>query len=186
MRVRLGESGNFERINEAHSPLAALIGNDPAATVSALGKGRVLRFNDDPGLPFYLAADQRPTMLDGFRQTLATAMAADPPWSLSAPDVPWHVGLTPHWDATTERFFVDVNATRIDLTNDTLEPTPPVSFNILLPEALRGKRLRVHALTPDDALEIGSQILDDGQLRLTVPPVNVYASVIVEATPEPQ
>jgi len=146
----LGEAGNFGPCPTG-STLAALMAVEGGAR--PLGKGKVLTLREDPGLSFYKATEERPSLLAGLARTLARVC---PPAnaSLQAPEVSWKVGLTLYKDRG--RLFIDVNNTDIDLGQDVIEPAPPVTFTVALPLELRGKELRAQVLSPDIAPPSGT------------------------------
>jgi hypothetical protein len=159
--VRQGESGLF-------TP-------DLAGVLTRLA-GAVTRLPDDPGLPFYLADAQRPSLLAPVDEALAAAGFGPDQRLLTADGVPATVGLTPH--ARPGAMFVDVNNTDLDLAADTIRPTPPLSVTVTLPADLRGKRLTARLLTPQapaPGVTVGAEV--DGRVRVTCGRVELYGSI---------
>jgi len=173
--VRLGDKENFE-VAAKGPVLSALCGD--AGQPRRLGKGVSLYLKDDPGLAFYRADKERQALLGPFRQFLASLSLADQPSVLTAPDVPATVGLTLYRSGS--RLFVDVNNTDIDLANDRLTPTPPVTFKVSLPPELRGKKWQIRTLSPDAMPHAKIVQSDSEQVTVKLDPVSVYASVVVE------
>jgi hypothetical protein len=179
--TRLGEAGNLDPCSTG-STLASLreVGGEPQPRL--LGAGKALALREDPGFAFYKAAEARPSLLAEFARTLARIHPPEAN-SLWAPDVSWKVGLTLYRDRS--RIFVDVNNTDLDLEKDVIEPTLPLRFTVALPPELRGKELRTAVLSPDAVPQSELKPLADGRLEVTLGPVLVYASVLIEPAQSP-
>lgn len=162
---RLGEGGNF-------APCPPGTGLGALAESGQLGQGRVVTVPDDPGLAFYQAREERPQLLAGFAPILSAVQTP-----LAAPMVSWKVGLTPY--TAPNRLFVDVNNTDIDLATDTITPTPPLRFAIVLPPDLRGKQLHAEVLSPEPVPKVDVTITEGGRAEVSLGPVEVYASVLI-------
>lgn len=167
--TRAGEAGNFDRLSEALSAEAV----DPDRS----GPGGVVTVPDDPGLAYYGAAEERPHLLEAVRRALEPALA-EARVSVEAQQVPWTVGLTPY--RQSGRIIVDVNNTQVDLGTDALTATGPLTFTVRLPEELQGVPLQARVLSPDGAPTATVAPRDRDDVRVTVSPVEVFASVIVE------
>ena len=177
--LRKGEKGNFDRAPRG-STLASLAAAASGREPGRLAKGTVMYLADDPGVRFYKATDKRTELLSPFVALLAQATASVGPSVLDAPAVPWHVGLTPYFDARTRRLFVDVNNTDIDLVSDTITPTQKLTSTLTLPATLCGKTLQARALSPDEPPDVRLTRLSDDQVELEIAPLVVYASVVIE------
>jgi len=114
------------------------------------------------------------------RNVLAQATEVSGPLSLDAASAPWHVGLTPYFDAKARRLFIDVNNTDIDLAADTIAPTQSLAVAVTLPPALRGAPLQVRVLSPDGPLEVLMRPLPGDRVEIEIPPIPVYACVVIE------
>ena len=177
---RSGEDDNFDRC-KAGSTLAALVGKSPGEP-RAFGKGRILLLREDPGLPFYKADKQRPDLLPGFAQALASVGAGPDSFALSAPGVSWKVGLTPYRSA--DKLFVDVNNTDVDLATDEIFPTAPAHFTVTLPQELRGKKLALQVLSPDrDPPAAALEPADPDRVTVKMAAIRLYASVVISVAP---
>lgn len=175
--MRLGEEGNFERC-AAGSTLADLAST---AGERKVGKGRVLLLAPDPGLPFYQADGTRPELLAGFRRCLEPGAEA---LALSAPGATWQVGLTPYRDG--DRLFVDVNNTAIDLASDEVTAAAPLDFSVRLPGGLRGRRLTVQVLSPQQPPPAATIVAaGPDRVRVHLGSVTLYASVLVKPADAP-
>ena len=178
--TRLGESDNFERVPKGSTlPVTIEDSRVAEARPRPLGKGRVLYLRRDPGFDFYLADKERAAMLSTFSRTLEALPTSGGSPALEAPGVPATVGLTLYRNG--KGLFVDVNNTALDLETDTITPAMPLRFTVNLPKELRGQKLRVRVLAPEDAP--GVEFVQKGSQRLEVElgAVPVFASVQIEA-----
>ena len=118
-------------------------------------------------------------MLSTFSRTLEALPTSGGSPALEAPGVPATVGLTLYRNG--KGLFVDVNNTALDLETDTITPAMPLRFTVNLPKELRGQKLRVRVLAPEDAP--GVEFVQKGSQRLEVElgAVPVFASVQIEA-----
>jgi hypothetical protein len=166
---RLGESGNFARAPDG-STLSALTRD------AGVGPGgRVLHLPHDPGRPFYTAERDRAALLPAIKDALRAA-----PSLLAAEDVPWQVGLSLY--GASDRLFVDVSNTQVDLDSDAVTPTPRLRFAARLTPELQGRELRARTLSPDGPMPVDLRPLPDGWVELSLPPITIYACVAIEPT----
>jgi hypothetical protein len=170
--LRLGEGADF-------APAPA--GGTLAMPLGSMGKGSALRVADDPGRSFYAADKARPVLLAGFHALLSRAGCPTSGFALASTDAPWTVGLTLF--SSRGRLFVDVNNTDIDLPSDRITPAPPVTFTVQLPPDLRGKRLRVRVISPQNPAPEARMSLRGAAATVMVASVELYASVVIEAAP---
>ncbi|MBN2451534.1 MAG: hypothetical protein JXR77_14180 [Lentisphaeria bacterium] len=179
--LRHGEAGNFDPLREG-STLAAL--TSAAGPDGRLGNGSVLVLPEDPGLPFYRASEERPDMLTLFDPVLSRLSRNGEPPLLDAPGISWQAGLTPYLDAKAERLFVDCNNTRVDLAGDAIDPLPPMAFTLALPQALRGRPLRLRVLTPDAVPEARLEPVSERRIAVEIAAVPLYAAVVIDVGAE--
>jgi hypothetical protein len=169
---RLGEAGNFDVC--AHGSTLAALTDRQAET----RQGRVLRLGDDPGRRFYAADRDRPSLLSGFESALASVWPTGQGLALTAKGAPWQTGIALY--RCPGRLFVDVNNTAIDLAQDAITPSAPMTLVVTLPAELRGKALRARVLAPGAPPAVRMRSLDAERLELELAPVEVYACVVIE------
>jgi hypothetical protein len=188
--IRAGEEGNFAPLAPSET-LSSLLGGTggnaaPDATGARsfpLGKGRVIQLASDPGLAYYLADQERARLREPFRPLLASLAGVGGHFALEAPGVPATVGLTLY--QREGACFIDVNNTAIDLDRDTITPTAPLHFTVALPAGLRNRTLRARVLSPDGTLTAVISSLPGERVEVTLPPVVVYASLLIEPEEKP-
>jgi hypothetical protein len=173
--ARLGEAGNFERC-AAGSTLLPLA-HEASQHEATLGKGRVISLAADPALDFYRASAQRPGQLPVFAKIIQDALQDRPPLILDASKVDWKTNLSLHRDANS--LFVDVANTNIDLPSDAVTPTPAITFTLTLPAGWNRDRVKVEALSPDDAPSLTTSFIDDSHLEITVGPIRFYTCLVI-------
>jgi hypothetical protein len=167
--TRVGETGHFA----PHSEPLTVNTVDPDLS----GPGCVVTVPDDPGLAYYRATEERPHLLEAVRRALLPALV-EAGASVDAREVPWTVSLTPY--RQPGRLIVDVNNTQVDLATDTLTATGPLTFTVALPEELRGVPLQARVLSPDGAPSATLVPRGGGHVTVTLTPIEVFASVIIE------
>jgi hypothetical protein len=123
---------------------------------------------------------ERAVLIEPIRAALADAAHGAPPL-LDAGDAPWQVGLSMYGDAG--RLLIDVSNTGIDLATDALPPTPELGLRVALPPELVGQPLRARVLSPDGPVTAEVEAIPDGRAEVRLPPVEVYASVLIERAP---
>ena len=171
--ARNGESGNFQSLTTYS--LAALTGVTSVSdtrkqVLTQYGAGAVLYIRDDIGT--------RSGQLPSFANALA---AIGFNGSVTAPLVPYTVGITLYDDASNLRRFVDLNNTDIDLASDTIHAAPAVHAEVALPSWLVTKSVAARVLTPDGAgVKAAVQQTKDGIVTIDVTGMLRYASVVLE------
>lgn len=104
---------------------------------------------------------------------------------LSAPEVPATTGITPFFNPDTKAVFIDINNLNIDLDADTLTPTAPITFELTLPEVLRGTTLTHTVLSPEPGVSAIITPLDSNRVSVTLSLVRIYASLMLTAVTQP-
>jgi len=182
--IRAGESQNFDKL--ALPSLAELTGVEDYAAAPprrrrAVGQGRVLYLREPIGLAFFKADEARRSMLSAFAEAV-TDVAGSRRFAISnAGDVPPTVGLAVHADKKARRLFIDVHNTDIDLASDKITPSPPVSFTVVLPEWLRGEKLALQILSPEDGPSAEMSPRSEAEVRITLSPIELFAAVVIGA-----
>ncbi len=176
--ARLGEQGNFD-LSPCPSTLAGLVMASTNGQAAAIGNGRVLYLRDDPGIPFYEANLERPTLLPAIGRILDGMRSTNNSLSLVAPEVPATVGLTLYRDG--RRLFIDINNTDVDLIHDTVKPTVPLTFTISLPKEWRGNKLTLQSIGPEEPVAAQLSAINGSHVNITTAPVPVYTSLLIEA-----
>ena len=95
------------------------------------------------------------------------------------------VGLSVFKDRSTSNLFVDIVNYNLDLDTDVMTATPALTFQIMLPEWMRGSyEYQIISPTNEPALSVTTSSPE--KLEITVGPVQHYASVkITHVVPEP-
>jgi len=182
--TRAGESQNFNRLPEPSiAPLTGIVdyGSAPPEKHRSLGQGVVVYLKEPLGLEFFKADRERPGMLGSFGKLTDSAGERRPFVLRDMRDVPPTVGLTIYADEKAGRFFVDVNNTDIDLVEDRITPSPPLTFTVRPPEWLRGKRLHTRTLSPDGDVHAKALPTGEGDVLVTLPAIRLYVSVVMSA-----
>jgi hypothetical protein len=178
--ARAGEPGNFQSLSALS--FAKITGvstpNDPRQQVLAkLGSGLVLYLRDDIGIPFTNSTTTRPDQLLSFSAALSAVGFSG---SVAAPSAPYTVGVTLYDDASSLRRFVDVNNTDIDVSSDTIHPTPLIHMEVALPPWLASRSVTSEVLTPDIGVEAAIQQTNDGTVKIDVTGTLRYASIVLQ------
>jgi hypothetical protein len=176
--MRLGEAANFDQATTNTLAVFGSSAQDGLPNIRTIGKGSVCWLREDPGMPYYEAADKRIGMLEQFAKIISEITPGQDAWSMTAPTVPSTVGLTLY--QSPGRIFIDINNTDIDLKTDALKPTPALHLSVNLPPELRGKKLAVRVLSPDLSPQIELSPIQEGRVEVRVDPVIVYSSIIIE------
>jgi hypothetical protein len=183
--VRRGEHGLFERLATG-STLSPLTRGTAAGLPMRLGKGSVQVVSPDPGLEFYAADSGRPALLPAF----AALAGGDPDNTagpqVTAPGVPWNVGLTLYHDPAARRLFVDLNNTAIDLATDVITPTAALSFQVTVPAAWGNAPVSGRLLGPAPMPHLRLRPTGPGEVEVEVGPVSLYACLVLEAGSAPE
>jgi hypothetical protein len=134
----------------------------------------------DPGLGFYGADSGRPNLLPPFAALVdgVPTVAVGP--GVTAPQVPWTVGLTLYHDPAARRVFVDLNNTRIDLATNVITATPPLAFRVTLPTAWAGSPVSARLLAPGPAPGLRVRPVGTGQVEVEIDPFLLYACLVLE------
>jgi hypothetical protein len=167
--IRDGESGNFARHNRG--PLQA-----------QLASAHVVAVDGNPGMDYYLKHEERATRLPALADQLINARGPEAIPMLTAGGIPATTGITPHYNPETKALFIDINNLNIDLDTDTVTPAEAITFEITLPEPLRGVRLTHQILSPDPGVTATITPLDNQRVSVTVGPVQYYASMMIAAS----
>ena len=164
--IRNGEDGNFARHNR--DPLHAQLASD-----------HVLAVEGNPGLDYYRDHEQRSALLPAMAEQLRNALGPEATPMITAPGVATTTGITPHYNPDTKALFIDINNLNIDLDTDTIPPTDSITFEITLPEPLRGAVLTHQILSPDPGVTASVTPVDNNRVSVTLSPVQYYASVMI-------
>ncbi|MGL4942824.1 MAG: hypothetical protein ACRC46_06500 [Thermoguttaceae bacterium] len=172
------ERSDEEKIFERATPLKLTEVADASATWSEkkYQNGRIIYIKNDPGYDFYKLDKERPERLVSLKPII-DKITKGHTFRLDAPSVPYTVGITLYSDDAS--LFIDVNNTNIDTASDKITPTPPITFDVVLPESLRECKLRVQVLSPTNAPQVVTQTIDVNTLRVTLEPFEVYTCVVV-------
>ncbi|MCA9440508.1 MAG: hypothetical protein KC964_06850, partial [Candidatus Omnitrophica bacterium] len=184
---RLGESGNFDLNPKGFStaPLTGVASTEDASsdTVVSVGSGQVLYLSKDIGFDFYLANDQveREGALPRFRECLSKLLPEKTSLFLEflKGDSP-NLGATLYQSKSTNRLFIDLNNSDVDLTADTMKKTSPIKVSVHLPESMRDENLAATAVAPDSTPEVEILSQSGGHIELSIGPIEYYAGVIVK------
>lgn len=164
--TREGESGNFARHNRG--PLH-----------SRLGSEHTVYIEKNVGMDYYLRDGARGELLPAMAGRLHAAQGPDTTSMITATGAPPTTGITPYFDANQSALFVDVNNLALDLEADTIAPTGPVTFEIALPETLRGAALKHQVLSPEEGISVTVEPAGEGRVRVVLSPITYYASVMI-------
>lgn len=159
--IRAGEKGNFA----------------PLRTPSLGGVG--VHLPADPGPDFTNSRDDRPSRLAAFAAALDDIGFKG---LVSAPAVPYTVGVTLYDDPKAHRRFIDLNNTDIDVAADTIHPSPPIHLEIPLPAWLDPKTVSTQLLTPDTNVSLSTHP-QGNTLTIDLTGLQRYASLVVTSRP---
>lgn len=177
--ARGGERELFERVATG-TTLERLASTAKGTSAARLGKGSVRVLSQDPGLGFYAADAARPALLPAF-----AALVEDEPDRVTgprvtAPGVPWNVGLTLYHDPGTRRLFVDLNNTAIDLATDAVTPSAALSFRVSLPAAWGDGPIGARLVAPTPVPDLRLRPATPGQVDVEIGPFRVYVCLVLE------
>jgi len=153
---------------------------DSAFSTKPLGKGRMIFIKNDSGDKYYKTENGRFDALNDIRP-YAENILSPTTLKLDARSLPPEVGVTLYQDS--EKFFVDLNNTNIDISNDSITPVEEVTFIVELPETLHGKDIVLQCLSPDSAARATFQKLENNRIQLTAGPFELYTCLMIEMAP---
>ena len=182
--MRAGEAGNFER--RKSSALASLTGvrysgSTQEQVMRQLGAGKVYYLAQPIGLDFFKADKERIKMLHIFREAVKTVAGDEPQFVFSDVEkIPTSVGLVAYVDEKTDRLFVDVSNTDIDIHTDRLSPSPTLRFRIRLPAFLHGEKLSARAFSPRGDVRANLIPQDDDTVIIELPSISLYVCLVID------
>lgn len=182
--IRGGEEENFDLRTKNDIPL--MIASEKAALSEKaipLGKGFVVMERKDPGYKYYVEDKRRSEIQIGIGHLLDRIKKTGkilPDYVTVPAGFPYGVDITLHEDG--KRFFVDLNNTQIDLETDVVTPSGKLRFSVLLPEFLKGKKLKTTVYSPRKAPKVLTTPSDkNGRVRLELDDLLFYGSVVFES-----
>jgi hypothetical protein len=179
-------SGDFakrhdeDRLFEPATPLSEPLlpeDNDAALLEKRVKKGKIILLKKDFGYEFYLLGQERVAMLEALKPQLNNIVAGHV-LKLGVKNVPSEIGITLYQDDT--KLFVDLNNTNIDTATDTITQTPTISFEVELPEHLRGKEPKLRVLSPENPPTVSVKKIGTDRIQIDVSTFDVYTCLVFE------
>jgi len=191
--LRRGEAGNFS-IHSAGLSLCSLTGvssfdSAPTDKHRTFGSGSVYYLKNNIGLAYFTASTEaeRTRQIVNFTRALSQVLGRQQTLLQPVSALPGTLGLNVYQDSTAQRFFIDANNYQVNLANDAVTASPPVTFTVEVPawlaRAPSAKDIKVQVLSPaaNPPTVTVTKLTGSNANRLQVQlgPVTHYASMVL-------